>query len=149
MIRQREEFLNRGSYVIYFEERRRRRRNIKTCCVSLEMAMVVFLKTWCTPSNCVSFSFVFLCFFFFFLRFRFKGKQGTVRNGLITVLRTVRSDRGSHGSLHFSHRVVLETKRTAKMNDSRFSRLDRTVRSRFQNLGDNKCDPIYNFFFFC
>ena len=93
--------------------------------------------------------FYFYFYFYFYLRFRFKGKQGTVRNGLIKVLRTIRSDRGSHGSLHFSHRVVLETKRTAKMNGSRFSRLDRTVRSRFQNLGDNKCDPIYNFFFFC
>ena len=94
------------------------------------------------------FFFCFSVFFFFFLRFRFIGKQGTVRNGLITVLRTIRSDRGSHGSLHFSHRAVLEIKRTAKMNGSKFSRSDHTVRSRFQTLGDNKCDPIYNFFFF-
>ena len=80
------------------------------------------------------FFFCFSVFFFFFLRFRFKGKQGTVRNGLITVLRTMRSDRGSHGSLLFSHRVVLEAKRTTKMSGLRFSRSDRTVRSRFQNL---------------
>jgi len=56
-----------------------------------------------------------------------------VRSGLITVLRTVRFDRGLQGSLLFSHRVVFEVKRTAKMNGSRFSRSDRTVRSGFQN----------------
>ena len=67
-----------------------------------------------------------------------KGKEGTVRNGLITVLRTVRADRGSHGFLFFSHREVLEAKRTAKMSGSRFSRSDRTVRSGFQNLAANK-----------
>ena len=57
-----------------------------------------------------------------------------MRSGLITVLRTVRSDRGSHGSLLFSHRAVLEAKRIAKMCGLRFSRSDRTVRSGFQNL---------------
>ena len=58
-----------------------------------------------------------------------------MRSGLIMILRTVRSDRGSHGSLLFSHRAVFDAKRIAKMNDSRFFRSDRTVRSGFQNLG--------------
>ena len=71
---------------------------------------------------------------FFFLRFRFKWKQGTVRSGLITVLRTGRSDRGSHGFMFFSHRAVLDAKRTVKMNGLRVFRSDRTVRSGFQNL---------------
>ena len=79
--------------------------------------------------------FFFFFFFFFFLgRFRFKWKQGTVRSGLITVLRTMRFDCGSHKSLFFSHRVFLEAKRTAKMSSSRFSLSDRTVRFGFQNL---------------
>ena len=43
-----------------------------------------------------------------------------MRSGLITALRTVRSDRGSHGSLLFSHRAVFEAKRIAKMNGSKF-----------------------------
>ena len=60
--------------------------------------------------------------------------QGIVRSGLITVLKTVRSDRGSHGSLLLSHRAVFAAKRTAKMNGSRGFRSDRTVRSGFQNL---------------
>ena len=143
MIRPREESLKKGSYVMYFEERRRR--NIKTCYVSLEMAVAVFLKTWCTPNSCVSFSFVcfFVCFvfcffFFFVLNFRFKWKQGTVRSDLITVLKTVRSNRGSHRSLLFSHRAVLEARRIAKMSGSRFSRSDYAVRSRFQNLDLNQ-----------
>ena len=82
----------------------------------------------------VFFLFSFSVCFFFFFRVRFNGKQGTVRSGMITVLRTVRSDRGSHGSMLFSHRAVLEAKRTAKMNGSRFFWSDRTVRSGFQNL---------------
>ena len=53
---------------------------------------------------------------------------------LITVLRTVKSNHGSHGSLLFSYRTVLEAKRTAKMNGLRFFRSDRTVWSGFQNL---------------
>ena len=76
----------------------------------------------------------FFFFFFFFLRFRFKWKQGTVRSGLIMVLRTERSDRGSHGFLLFSHRTVLDAKRTVKMNGLRVFRSDRPVRSGFQNL---------------
>ena len=92
----------------------------------------------------VCFFFLFFCFVFFFLfffsvlKFRFKGKQGTVRSDLITVLRTVRSDHSSHKSLLFSHRAVLEAKRIAKMSDSRFSRSDYVVRSRFQNLDLNQ-----------
>ena len=83
--------------------------------------------------------FCFLFFFFFFvLKFRFKGKQGTVRSDLITVLKTVRSNRGSHRSLLFSHRAVLEARRIAKMSGSRFSRSDYAVRSRFQNLDLNQ-----------
>ena len=50
-----------------------------------------------------------------------------------TVLRTVRFDRVSSGFMHFSHRTVLRVKRTVKMNGWRFFRLDRTVRSGFQN----------------
>ena len=57
-----------------------------------------------------------------------------MRSGLITVLRTVRFDCGSHRSLLFSHRAVLEAKRTAKMNGSRFFQSDHTVWSGFQNL---------------
>ena len=40
---------------------------------------------------------------------------------------------GSHGSLLFSHRAVLETKMTAKLRGSRFFRLDCTVWFEFQN----------------
>ena len=57
-----------------------------------------------------------------------------MRSGLITVLRTVRSDCGSHESLFFSHRVVLEAKRTAKMSGLRFSQSDRMVWFGVQNL---------------
>ena len=60
-----------------------------------------------------------------------------MKSGLIMTIRTVRSDRGSHGSLLFSHRTVLDTKRTAKMNGSRFFRSDCMVRSGFQNLARN------------
>ena len=80
---------------------------------------------------------VFLSSFFFlfiFLRFRFKWKQGTVRSGLIMVLKTGRSDRGSHGFLLFSHRAVLDAKRTVKMKGLRVFRSDHTVRFGFQNL---------------
>ena len=71
-----------------------------------------------------------LLLLYFFL---ISDEVGTVRSGLITVLKTVGFDRGSHGSLHFAHRTVLEAKRTAKMNGSRFFRSDRTVQSGFQN----------------
>ena len=82
--------------------------------------------------------FLLFCVSFFSFWFKFNGKQGTMRTGLITILRTVRSDRGSYGSLFFSHRTVLEAKRTAKMNGSRFFQSDHTVRSGFQNLAANK-----------
>ena len=49
----------------------------------------------------------------------------------VTVLRTVRSDHGSHGSLFFSHKTVFEIKKTTKLRGSRFSRLDWTVWYRF------------------
>jgi len=54
-----------------------------------------------------------------------------VRSGLVTVLRTVRSDHGLHDSLFFSPRAVLEAKRIVKMNGSRFFRSDRTVQFGF------------------
>ena len=86
-----------------------------------------------------------VCFFFFFVMFRFKEKQGTMRSGLITVLRTVRSDRGSHRSLLFSYKAVFDAKRTAKMSGSRFFQSDYTVRSGFQNLAREEGGllPIY------
>ena len=43
------------------------------------------------------------------------------------VLRTIRFDHGSHGSLLFSHRTVLEAKKTSKLMNSRF--FGRTIRS--------------------
>ena len=61
-----------------------------------------------------------------------------------TVLRTVRSESNSHGSLIFSHRAILEAKRTTKMSGSRFSRSDRTVRSGFQNHVDDWMILIVN-----
>ena len=48
-----------------------------------------------------------------------------------------RSDRGLDGSMLFSHGTVLHLKQTAKVNGSRVSRSDRTVRSGFK-----KHDPI-------
>ena len=53
----------------------------------------------------------------------------------VTVHRTRRLDHGSDGSMLFLHGTVLHLKRTVKLNDSQVSRLDRTVRSRFYNLG--------------
>ena len=53
------------------------------------------------PSSCVSFSFVFLCFYFLFLFFLGSDSKGTVRSGLITVLRTVWLNCGSNGFLFF------------------------------------------------
>ena len=92
---------------------------------------------------------LFYVFFFFF--FKFNRKYGTVRIVLITVLRTVRSDRGSDGSLFFAHITVLEAKRTVKMNDSRFFQSDRTVRSVFHNLAyiidPTKMFQTFRFFF--
>ena len=117
---------------MYSEESRKR--NMKTCCVFLEMAVAVFMKTWCTCSSCVFFFCFCVCVCVcVFLSYKFKGKQGTVRSGLITVLRTVRFDRGSHGSLLLSSRTVLDAKRTTKMSGLRFFRSDSTVRSGFHN----------------
>ena len=62
------------------------------------------------PSNYVSFSFVFLCFFFPFFFFLGSDSKGIVRSGLITVLRTVRLNRGLKGSLLFWHRPVPKLK---------------------------------------
>ena len=61
----------------------RRRRNIKTCCVSLEMAvanmMYFFFSFERELCFCVSLKrelcFFFFCFGCFFLRFRFKGNR--------------------------------------------------------------------------
>ena len=92
-------------------------------CFSEEGVVFLFLL--------VFFFIFFIFFYFYFLRFRFKG---TVRSGSITVLRTVRLNRGSNGSLHFWHRPVLEHKRTVMVSGSRFFRSDRTVRSGFQNI---------------
>ena len=57
-----------------------------------------------------------------------------MRSGLITVLRTVRLDRGSNGSLLFWHRSVLKTKRIVFVRGSRLTQSDRTVWSGFKNL---------------
>ena len=114
----------------------RRRRNIQTCCVSLEMAVAnmmyfffllrgICVSMFLQRGSCVSFSFVL-------------DSKGTVRSSLITVLRTVRLNRGSNGSLLFGHRSVLEHKRTVIVRGSRFSRSDRTVWFGFQNLVLNK-----------
>ena len=53
----------------------------------------------------------------------------------VTVHKTRRPDRGLDGSMLFLHGAVLHLKRTVKLNGSQVSRLDRTVRSRFYNLG--------------
>ena len=55
------------------------------------------------------FIFFFCVFFFFFLEG--SDSKGTVRSGLITVLKTVRLNRNSNGSLLFGHRPVLEHKK--------------------------------------
>ena len=53
----------------------------------------------------------------------------------VTVHRTERSDRGLDGSMLFLHGTVLHLKWTMKVNGSRISRSDHTVRSGFNNLG--------------
>ena len=68
---------------------------------------VVFL---CFSGEGVVFLFLlFFCVFFFFLEG--SDSKGTVRSGLITVLKTVRLNRDSNGSLLFGHRPVLEHKK--------------------------------------
>ena len=52
---------------------------------------------------------------------------------LVTVHRTRRSDRSPYESLLFLHGTVLDVKQTVEMVGSRFSQLDCTVRSEFQN----------------
>ena len=70
----------------------------------------------------------FFCVFFFFLKFQIKGKKyRTVKSGLITGPKTVRSDRGSHGSLFFSVERFLKLKEPQKGAVRGFS--GRTVRS--------------------
>ena len=55
---------------------------------------------------------LFFCVFFFLFFFIFKGSdsKGTVRSGLIMVLRTVRLNLDSNSSLLFGYRPVLEHK---------------------------------------
>ena len=53
---------------------------------------------------------------------------------LVTVYRTGRSDRGSDRSILFSHGTVLHLKWTLKVNGSRVSQSDCTVRFKFNNL---------------
>ena len=57
--------------------------------------------------------FLFLLFFcvFFFFFLEGSDSKGTVRSGLITVLKTVRLNRDSNGFLLFGHRPVLEHKK--------------------------------------
>ena len=50
-----------------------------------------------------------------------------MRSGLVTVLRTMRSNRGAHESLFFFYKAVLETKRIVKITVRDFS--GRTVQS--------------------
>ena len=52
---------------------------------------------------------------------------------LVTVHRTRRSDRSPYESLLFLHGTVLDVKQTVEMAGSRFSQLDCTIRSEFQN----------------
>ena len=60
----------------------------------------------------------------------------------VTVHRTGQSDRGLDGSMLFSHGMVPYLKRTVKPNGSRVSRLDRTVRSGFNNLEEDINDLL-------
>ena len=55
----------------------------------------------------------------------------------IMVHRTRRSDRGPDSSMLFLHGMVPYLNRTVKLNGSRVSWSDRTVRSEFNNLGCN------------
>ena len=52
---------------------------------------------------------------------------------LVTVHRTRQSDRSPYESLLFLHGTVLDVKQTVEMAGSRFSQLDCTIRSEFQN----------------
>ena len=109
----------------------------------LDMQLIIVIGPYCfaCPNKhfcffvfCFLFLFLFFFFFFFFLG---SDSKGIVRSGLITVLRTVRLNRDSNGSLLFWHRPVLKLKRTVIVRGSRFSCSNCTVRSGFQNL-ENK-----------
>ena len=54
--------------------------------------------------------FLFLLFFCVFFFFKGSDSKGTVRSGLIMVLRTVRLNRDSNSSPLFGYRPVLEHK---------------------------------------
>ena len=81
--------------------------------------------------------FILFCVFFFFFRFKFIGKQETVKTGLITVLRTVWSDRGLHGFLFLLIERFFRLKEPQKLTVRGFS--GRTVRSGpgFKTLAKN------------
>ena len=64
-----------------------------------------------------------------------KLKQKEEPQKWVLVLRIVRSDSASYGSLLFSYRAILEIKKATKLRSSRFFRSDRMVRFGFQNLG--------------
>ena len=87
-----------------------------------------------------------LCFFFFcfsvFLFFLRSDSKGTVRSGLITVLRTVWLNRGSNGFLFFWHRPVLKLKEPWWWEVYGFS--GRTVRSGpgFKTLSNTSSNVI-------
>ena len=70
--------------------------------------------------------FLFLFIYLFILGLDSKGSKEPWG---LTAIRT---------SLYFfSHKTILEAKRTTKMNGSRFFQSDCTVRFGIQNLGDN------------
>ena len=75
-------------------------------CVSLERELC-----FCVSLELCFFFFCFSVFFFFFFFWEGSDSKGTVRSGLITVLKTVRLNRDSNGSLLFGHRPVLEHKK--------------------------------------
>ena len=66
------------------------------------------VRSACSSQQLCFFLFCFSVFFFFFFFFKGSDSKGTVRNGLITVLRTVRLNRGSNGFLLFWHWPVLK-----------------------------------------
>ena len=54
-----------------------------------------------------------------------------------TVLRTIRSNLGLNGFMHFSRIEVLKVKRTEIGRSSQLTGSDRTVRPKFKNLDEN------------
>ena len=96
--------------------------------------------------------FLFSSFFFFW--FKFNGKQRIVRSSLIMVLKTVRSDHNSHGSLLFPIERFLRLKEPQKLTVRGFS--NRTVRfdlgfktlvkiKILRRIVDYKILPIFRF----